>query len=408
MQTRGGLNLSLMGLILAGLFLRITAVIGGESSEFESLIRFLRAVDPRNKSRLGQDASRQNPCLDKWKGLKCNLQANTILEIRLENSNLCGILDADSLCKLPNLRVLSLAKNQIRGTIPNSILYCRKLTYLNLSSNLLSGRIPRALTRMKYLRKLDISKNHFEGMVPIFNGAFKQLNKFSIKENDLQSSTMNREELKDQTNVTSDSTESNNSQQKSLFHDPKIWIPVVIGICFLLLLTYLVGKKVAQLARDKVILKSLLDSPSKTPQVKTIEEVKPETGLSELVFFVGEEERFKLDDLLEATADLRSQSFCRTLYKVILRNNVAYAVTSLKNLQFSFEEFGQIMRQIGNVKHQNILPLVGYSSTAEEKLLIYKYQDKGSLLNLFEGMLHDIKLFYTQACYKCFFRKKMT
>lgn len=370
-----------MALILAVMFLSIAIVTGGESSEFESLIRFLRAVDPQNMLRLGHDASRQNPCLDRWKGLKCNLQASSILEIKLENLNLSGILDADSLCRLQNLQVLSLADNQIRGTIPNSILYCRKLTSLNLSSNLLSGRIPWGLTRMKYIRKLDISHNHFEGVIPIFKGEFKQLNMISIKESALLSRTMYQEELKDQTNVTSESSQSNDSHKKSYL----AWIIVVIGIGFLLLLTYFACKKVAKLGRDEAILKSLQDSPSKTPQVKTTEEVKPESRLSELVFFVEEEERFKLEDLLEATADLRSQTLCRYLYKVILKNNAAYAVTRLKNLPVSFEEFGQIMRQIGGLKHPNILPLIGYSSNPEEKLLIYKYQNKGSLLNLFEG-----------------------
>jgi uncharacterized membrane-anchored protein len=65
--------------------------------------------------------------------------------------------------------------------------------------------------------------------------------------------------------------------------------------------------------------------------------------------------------------------------------NIVYAVKRLKKLQVSFEEFGQTMRQIGNLKHPNILPLVGYNSTDEEKLLIYKYQSSGSLLNLLEG-----------------------
>ena len=73
-----------------------------------------------------------------------------------------------------------------------------------------------------------------------------------------------------------------------------------------------------------------------------------------------------------------------SLYKVKL-GNILYAVKRLKKLQVSFEEFGQTMTQIGNLKHPNILPLVGYNSTDEEKLLTYKYQSSGSLLNLLEG-----------------------
>jgi hypothetical protein len=37
------------------------------------------------------------------------------------------------------------------------------------------------------------------------------------------------------------------------------------------------------------------------------------------VFLVEEHERFKLEELLEATADLKSQTLCSSLYKVILK-----------------------------------------------------------------------------------------
>ncbi|KAK9269534.1 hypothetical protein L1049_001310 [Liquidambar formosana] len=130
--------------------------------------------------------------------------------------SLSGIIDTDSLCKLRNLRVLSLAKNLIRGSIPDSISNCRSLTHLNLSSNLLNGT-----------------------------------------------------------------------------------------------------KKAAKLAEEKEILRALSQSPQKIPTPKTIEVVKPDERQSELVFFVEENERFKLEDLLDSAADLQSQSLCSSLYKTI-------------------------------------------------------------------------------------------
>ncbi|XWS09715.1 hypothetical protein CRYUN_Cryun39dG0013000 [Craigia yunnanensis] len=134
--------------------------------------------------------------------------------------------------------------------------------------------------------------------------------------------------------------------------------------------------------KEKEMLKALKESPLKLPPVNAIQEVKLEDRHQELVFFVEDHESFKLDDLLEASADLQSQSLCSSLYKVILKNNAIYAVKRLEKLQVSFEEFGQTMRRIGNVKHRNILPLVGYNCTSEEKLLFYKYHRNGSLLNL--------------------------
>jgi hypothetical protein len=144
-------------------------------------------------------------------------------------------------------------------------------------------------------------------------------------------------------------------------------------------------KKSSKLIEEIEVKKNHLDSPIKKP---TTHEVKLKGGdncNSELVFFVEDHERFKLEDLLRAKADLRSENFWSSLFKVKLENNVEYAVKRLKNLQVSCDEFGETLRKISKVKHQNILPLVGYRSTNEEKLIIYKYQSNGSLLNLLNG-----------------------
>lgn len=381
MQSSRGFNLFLKGHIfvaVALLLLSINVCMEGEysSSESEAFLKFITAVDPRDKLKVSHEniASKPHPCLHKWKGLKCNSQDTTILEIWLENLDLAGILDSDSLCKLPNLRVISLARNQIRGTIPNSILHCRKLTYLNLSSNHLSGRIPMVLTKLKHLRRLDISNNYFTNSFPYYKDGFEQLSLHSG-----ESSSFVKDSLP---------PSDNSCATKELKQDKWTkWIPWIIGIGLFLLFIYFVGKRAAKFSKETEALKLtvLQDSSGKTPVAKARENVKQEDREPELVLFVEEHESFKLEELLEATADLRSQTLCGSLFKISLKNNGLYAVKSLKKVKVSFEEFAETIRQIGNLKHPNILPLVGYTSTNEEKLLIYKYQGSGSLLNLLES-----------------------
>lgn len=65
----------------------------------------------------------------------------------------------------------------------------------------------------------------------------------------------------------------------------------------------------------------------------------------------------------------------------------------LKNLQISSDEFSKTMRKISMFKHPNILPLVAYRSTSEEKLIIYRHQSNGSLLNLFKDYLEGRRYF---------------
>lgn len=164
---------------------------------------------------------------------------------------------------------------------------------------------------------------------------------------------------------------------------------IVLGTGLLLVLIYSLRKKAAKFTAERKILKSLQESPTRMPAATVVVDVEEkqqrEERREELVFFVEEHERFKMDDLLEATADLRNHTICSSLYKVILKENAVYAVKRLKKLQVSFEEFGKTMRWIGSLKHPNVLPLIGYNSTDEEKLLIYKYQINGSLLTLLES-----------------------
>ncbi|VVA33579.1 PREDICTED: probable [Prunus dulcis] len=395
MLSRRCFNLLLKGLTCIGVFsFSIAVCMGDESSEFEALRQFIRAVDPQHVLSIGYNVPMQrNPCMHKLKGVKCNSQGTSVTEIRLEDLNLRGMLDVDSLCKLPNLQYVSLARNQIRGTISKSIVHCTRLTYLNLRSNVLSGRIPKkALSKIKDLRRLDISDNHFTTTSPLLKEEFQHYT-YVKKSRRLQRNDALKNQEKAMESVTimaaSDSPTSGNPNPpgKSWYKRYKFMIPLVVGIGFFLLFTYFAGRKAAKLAADREIMKSLRDSPHKMPLPKIQEEEKPLENCSELVFFVEEHESFKLEDLLEATADLRNQTFRSSLYKVILKNNALYAVKRLKKLQVPFEEFGQTMRQIGNLKHPNILPLIGYNSSNEEKLLIYKFQTNGSLLNLLESYI---------------------
>nr|GMC72413.1 probable inactive receptor kinase At4g23740 [Ipomoea batatas] len=193
-------------------------------------------------------------------------------------------------------------------------------------------------------------------------------------------------------------SDASNSESKQFKFKP-IWavgIVAVLGVVFLLVFTVYLYKKSA---REKKILRALANSPEKSPLPvpKITEEKVEENGdrekQSELVFFVGEEEQFTMDELLEATADLRKQGVASSLYKVVMKGKYVFAVKRLKKIKASFHKFGQTMRKIGNLNHPNILPLVGYYSATEEKLLIYRYQNNGSLLTLLEGYVEGKRTF---------------
>ncbi|PPD79084.1 hypothetical protein GOBAR_DD23995 [Gossypium barbadense] len=351
-----------------------TVCMGGELSESQSLLSFIRSVDPQRKLGAYQwNEFSTSPCLVKSEVVKCNLQGTSIIEIRLESLNLSGVINADALCKLQSLEVLSLARNQIHGTIPRSISYCKRLRYLNLSSNSLSGRVSwSTLTKLKYLKSLDISNNHFT------NQEFEHVYKYSQLNATVQNEI-----------VAGTPGESNNNKSNTL-----LWtlVPLFLGLGFFFMFLYCMGKILGKRRKANEIPMAIKESPLKHVPVNAIQELKPEGRHQELVFFVEDHERFKLDDLLDASANLRSQSLYTSLYKVILKNNATYAVKRLKKLQVSFKEFEQTMRRIGNLKHRNVLPLVGYSYIEGKKEFPWRFR-----LTIATGIARGLAFIYQSS-----------
>ena len=137
-------------------------------------------------------------------------------------------------------------------------------------------------------------------------------------------------------------------------------------VVLLCLVVFFMIKRAPKLSEEMEKMEIHEHFSGKMPKEEFItEDVKLKERDLELVFFVEEHERFTLEDLLQATADLRSESF---------------NMKRLKKLLVTSNEFGEILRLV-----INILPLVSYRSTSEEKLLIYKCQSNGSLLFLLKG-----------------------
>ncbi|KAK8651758.1 hypothetical protein V6N13_141342 [Hibiscus sabdariffa] len=390
MQSEGGFDLFFKWLTCMAVVSALTeACMGGELQESKSFYSFITSIDPQNNLGIQWNELPHNPCLHMLNGVECNLQATSIVEIRLENLNLSGVLDADSLCKLRKLEVVSLSRNLIHGTIPSSISYCTRLRYLNLSSNSLSGRVPRTLTKLKYLKSLDVSNNRFMIIGPNIGKGSEHSYKNFKKPVSLQRDGQLNTTMKDEqaAGASKDSSEKNSTNLLVTL------LPLFFSFGFLFVFVYYMSKRAVKIAKEEEVPEVLKESPLKLPPVDAQQEVEQEDRQQDLVFFVEDRESFKLDDLLDASADLRSQSICSSLYMVILKNNTTYAVKRLKKLQVSLEDFSQTMRRIGNLKHRNILPLVGYSCTNDEKLLFYKYQSNGSLLNLLQGYIEGKREF---------------
>ncbi|KAM3337204.1 hypothetical protein P3S68_031529 [Capsicum galapagoense] len=128
----------------------------------------------------------------------------------ISNNNLSGEIPS-SVCNLTSLIVLDLARNSLKGAIPqclgnmsdqlevldaqhNSLSgnllttfsFGSALKSFNLHDNKLEGKIPRSLANCSKLEVLDLGKNHLDDTFPMWLGTLANLQVLSLRSNKLQ------------------------------------------------------------------------------------------------------------------------------------------------------------------------------------------------------------------------------
>nr|CAB3465233.1 unnamed protein product [Digitaria exilis] len=107
--------------------------------------------------------------------------------------------------------------------------------------------------------------------------------------------------------------------------------------------------------------------------------------------------KMKLSDLMKATNEFSKENIIGTgrtgtMYKAVLPDGSFLAVKRLQDSQHSESQFTSEMKTLGQVRHRNLVPLLGFCIAKKERLLVYKHMAKGSLydqLNQEEGSKMD-------------------
>jgi hypothetical protein len=69
----------------------------------------------------------------------------------------------------------------------------------------------------------------------------------------------------------------------------------------------------------------------------------------------------------------------------MLDNATILALKRIKDSGISAEDFKIRIQRIDQVKHPRVLPPVAFYCSKQEKLLVYEYQQNGSLFKLLHG-----------------------
>jgi len=127
---------------------------------------------------------------------------------------------------------------------------------------------------------------------------------------------------------------------------------------------------------------------------------------NKLVFMEGGVYGFGLEDLLRASAEVLGKGSMGTSYKAILEDGTTVVVKRLKDVAAAKREFEARMEVVGNVKHENVVPLRAFYYSKDEKLLVYDYMAAGSLSALLHGTLWLLSHLYKFTFF--FFSKSNT
>ncbi|KAJ0086369.1 hypothetical protein Patl1_07499 [Pistacia atlantica] len=296
------------------------------------------------------------------------LYSNSIMAWRIETMNLSNnVFDGalpQSLGNLSYLTNLDLHENKFTGEIPPELCNLMQLEYFDVSRNQLSGQIREKMCHLVNLQYLNLADNGLEGLVPE-SGICQNLSKITLAGNkDLCGRVLGLDcQIR--------------THDKSALLNAWGLAEIVVGSALIILTVVCALQKWIVRSRrqndpedneesklNSFIVQDLyLLSSSRSKEPLSINVATFEQPLLKLT----------LVDIIEAT-----NNFCKTniigdggfgtVYKATLPDEKSVAVKKLSEAKTQGNrEFSAEMETLGKVKHQNLVPLLGYCSFGEEK-----------------------------------------
>ncbi|KAM7464575.1 hypothetical protein LguiA_032696 [Lonicera macranthoides] len=324
-------------------------------------------------------------------GVSCwNEKENRLISLQLPTMSLAGRLP-DSLQFCRSLQNLDLSGNSLSGPIPPQI--CNWLPYLvtlDLSGNRLSGSIPIEMVNCKFLNTLILSNNMLSGSIPFELGRLDRLKRLSVADNDLSGSVPS-----DLSKFEVGGFGGNNGlcgkplgskcgrlSNKSL---AIIIAAGVVGAAGSLLLGYALWWWFFVYANRK----KKREFVGEKDQSSWVERLRAHR-LVQVTLFQKPIVKIRLSDIMAATNNFDHDNIVITTrtgvsYKATLADGSQLAIKRLSACKLSEKQFRSEMNRLGQLRHPNLVPLLGYCVVENERLLVYKLMPNGSLYSLLYG-----------------------
>ncbi|XP_051142969.1 probable LRR receptor-like serine/threonine-protein kinase At4g30520 [Andrographis paniculata] len=350
--------------------------------EVEALITIRQRLDDPHGALANWDQDSVDPC--SWSMITCNSD-NLVTALGAPSQGLSGTLSG-SIANLTNLKQVLLQNNNISGGIPEGLGYLRDLQTLDLSNNKLSAQIPDSLGLLKSLQYMRLNNNSLSGAVPVSLASLPQLAFLDLSFNNLSgplphfpTKTFN---ILGNPLVCATQKCSGPSLGSPLSFsiDPsadkkqsrKLAIAVGVSLSFVSVIGAVFGFLLWK--RNRKTKQSILN----------ITDVQDDD--LELTRF-GNLRSFTFKELQHATDNFSPKTILGAggfgnVYRGKLGDGTLVAVKRLKDIMGTptgETQFRTELEMISLAVHRNLLRIIGYCTTASERLLVYPYMPNGSV-----------------------------
>ncbi|KFK41423.1 hypothetical protein AALP_AA2G128900 [Arabis alpina] len=374
-------------------FLLLTILISSSNAEDDVLcLKGLKSslTDPSNRLNTWVFSNTSSIC--KLTGVSCwNAKENRIISLQLQSMQLAGqIPESLKLCR--SLQSLDLSNNDFSGSIPSEI--CSWLPYLvtlDLSGNKLGGSIPSRIVECKFLNSLALNDNKLTGSIPSQLTRLDRLRRLSLSDNDLSGSIPS--EL---SHFGEDGFSGNGGlcgkplSRCGSLNGKNVRIIVVAGVigalgslCVGFGMFWWFFMRDGRSRRKKKNGYGVGKDKDDSDWIGLLKSHK----LVQVTLFQKPIVKIKLVDLIAATNGFDSgnvvvSSKTGVSYKADLPDGSALEVKRLSSgCELSEKQFRSEMNKLGQIRHPNLVPLLGFCVVEEERLLVYKHMANGTLFS---------------------------
>ncbi|XP_021772559.1 probable LRR receptor-like serine/threonine-protein kinase At5g63710 isoform X1 [Chenopodium quinoa] len=328
------------------LLLRNGSPTSAPDIEGEALIDLLKVLNNSNHKITDWNDFYVTPCSG-WSHVTCLSGHVTFLS--LSSNGFSGTLSPD-ICKLKFLDSLELQDNSLSGELPGCLSSLMNLQTLDLSHNRFSGTIPSSWAQLKNLKHLDLSENDLSGTIPL---QLYSARTFNFTGTNLECGTRFQKPC------------DSGSSLKVATRKSKVELVMIAASCgafFLLLL----GAAFTYRRQQHLKFKN--------------EVFVDVAGEDEGKFSFGQVKRFSWREIQIASdnfneSNIIGQGGFGKVYKGKLMDNTQVAVKRLTDYHNPGGEaaFLREVQLISVAVHKNLLRLIGFCTTASERILVYPY-----------------------------------